>query len=130
MAQEIPQSLADFLSDVDFTFVGVGIENDAQKLFDDYGLHVSNWVDLRGLAAGRLNDAELYHAGLVRLAGDVLGMNFQKPKSVTLSDWDANWLSDDQILYAWVDAFVSFEIGRYLNAGVFCLVELAVPFKM
>uniref|UniRef100_A0A5B7BMQ8 Putative Werner Syndrome-like exonuclease n=1 Tax=Davidia involucrata TaxID=16924 RepID=A0A5B7BMQ8_DAVIN len=116
-APEIPQSLRDFLTDNDYTFVGVGIDKDVQKLYDDYGLDVSNTVDLGYLAASELGQKWLRSVGLVRLAREVLGKDFEKPKWVTLSDWDDDWLSLDQIQYACVDAFVSFEIGRCLNAG-------------
>lgn len=49
----IPQSLHNFLSDDDYTFVGVGIDDDVQKLYYDYDLEVSNTVDLRTLASIR-----------------------------------------------------------------------------
>ncbi|KAA8526363.1 hypothetical protein F0562_008434 [Nyssa sinensis] len=97
VAPEIPQSLRNFLMDDDYTFVGVGIDKDVQKLQDDYGLDVSNTVDLCYLAASKLGENWLGSAGLARLAGEVLGKNFEKPRWVTLSDWDDAWLSHDQI---------------------------------
>ncbi|XP_059659819.1 3'-5' exonuclease-like [Cornus florida] len=117
IAPEIPKSLVEFLSNDDFTFVGVKVEDDAQKLFFDYGLRVSRPVDIRSLAVTALNDPGLRNAGLVRLAKDVLGKSFEKPKSVSRSNWDDDWLSEDQIQYACVDAFVSFETGRCLKAA-------------
>ena len=50
---------------------------------------------------------------------EVMGMQMDKPKSVTLSNWGEYILSNKQIEYAAVDAFVSFEIGRMLYAGEF-----------
>ncbi|CAK9153590.1 unnamed protein product [Ilex paraguariensis] len=115
-APEIPQSLLDFLSNDDYTFVGVGINQDVEKLRDECCLEVANTVDLRGLAARELGSDAFRSAGLVGLARDVLGKNFEKPNCVTMSEWDVDWLSLDQVMYACVDAFVSFQIGRCLKA--------------
>ncbi|KAM1793941.1 hypothetical protein ACFX11_034472 [Malus domestica] len=83
-----------------FTFDGVGIESDCEKLLLDYGLRVANWVDLRGFATEMLGVGELRNARLKRLASAVLGKELQKPK---------------RIQYADVDAFISYEIARQLN---------------
>lgn len=112
----MPKSLVDFLAEPYFTFVGVRIGSDVGKLRDDYGLEVRRTVDLGWLAARELRKRQLRNAGLVNLAREVIGKEFAKPRSVTLSNWD-DWLSEDQIQYACVDAFVSFEIGRCLNAA-------------
>ncbi|XP_058209630.1 3'-5' exonuclease-like [Rhododendron vialii] len=116
-APHMPQSLVNFLADEDYTFVGVGIEKDVDKLREDHGLEVRNTVDLGWLAARELRNRQLHNAGLVTLAREVLGKQFVKPRNVTLSDWNDDWLSEDQIQYACVDAFVSFEIGRSLDAA-------------
>ncbi|KAL5700800.1 hypothetical protein ACHQM5_026207 [Ranunculus cassubicifolius] len=113
----IPQSLANFLSNDTYQFVGVGINGDVQKLMADYNLWVENTTDLRGLAAEQLQWDQLKNAGLKDLAMEVLGMDIVKPKNVTLSRWDAEYLDDGQIAYACVDAFVSFEMGRKLIWG-------------
>ncbi|XP_009339340.2 Werner Syndrome-like exonuclease [Pyrus x bretschneideri] len=114
-SESIPQSLTNFLANPAFTFVGVGIESDCEKLLLDYGLRVANAVDLRGFAALRLGVLELGNAGLKRLASAVLGKELQKPKRVTMSRWDSQWLTYDQIQYAAVDAFIAYEIARQLN---------------
>ncbi|GAB4858470.1 hypothetical protein Ancab_009944 [Ancistrocladus abbreviatus] len=105
-----PQKLRNFLTDEDYNFVGVGIGADVGKLEEDWDLEVSNAVDLRHLAAKRMGmrrDAELKE-----LATEVLGVEVEKPRNVTLSRWDRQELSYDQIQYACVDAFMSFGIGR------------------
>ncbi|KAK6944493.1 3'-5' exonuclease domain [Dillenia turbinata] len=114
--RHIPQSLLEFLSCDDYTFVGVNIESDVEKLCEDHNLEVSNVVDLRDLAADELERGELRNAGLKGLARAVLGREIEKPKRVTMSRWDNEWLTYDQVQYACVDAFLSFEIGRALNA--------------
>ncbi|KAM3690728.1 hypothetical protein ACB098_09G145000 [Castanea mollissima] len=116
-ATHFPNSLIEFLGDEAFTFVGVGIESDVEKLLDDHDLKVGNVVDLRGLAVDRLRNRDLKNAGLKGLARAVLGLEVHKPRHVTLSRWDNEWLDYNQIQYACVDAFLSFEIGRSLNAA-------------
>ncbi|GAV89072.1 DNA_pol_A_exo1 domain-containing protein [Cephalotus follicularis] len=109
----LPQSLAQFLANDSYTFVGVGIRKDVEKLEDDYQLRVGNAVDLRRL----VEEEELKNCGLKALARSVLGIEVEKPKSVTMSMWDNQWLTPSQVKYASVDAFLSFEIGRRLNAS-------------
>ncbi|GAB2267092.1 hypothetical protein Dimus_002076 [Dionaea muscipula] len=110
----IPQSLKDFLRDSDCSFVGVGIEEDVEKLIVDYSLVVANRVDLGNLASEKKGVRR--NAGLKELAMEVVGLQVEKPRRVTMGRWDAEWLSYDQIQYACVDAFLSSEIGnRLLN---------------
>ncbi|GMH18658.1 hypothetical protein Nepgr_020499 [Nepenthes gracilis] len=52
-AEEMPKSLFDFLVDEIYTFVGVGIDRDVEKLYDEHDLEVENIVDLRRLASKR-----------------------------------------------------------------------------
>ncbi|XP_049401500.1 Werner Syndrome-like exonuclease [Solanum stenotomum] len=107
----IPDSLTEFLLNPCYAFVGVGIANDVEKLEEDYSLRVENTVDLRDLA-----DYNLRNAGLKTLCQVVLGREMEKPRHVTIGRWDNEWLDSDQVQYACVDAFVSFEIGRCMNA--------------
>ncbi|KAB1222804.1 Werner Syndrome-like exonuclease [Morella rubra] len=116
-APYFPDSLIEFLGDGSFTFVGVGIESDVEKLLDDYELEVANVVDLRDLVEEEWGIRELRNAGLKQLAWEVLGKDIQKPRRVTLSRWDNERLSHAQVQYACLDAFLSFEIGRFLNAS-------------
>ncbi|XP_030526060.1 Werner Syndrome-like exonuclease isoform X2 [Rhodamnia argentea] len=116
-APEIPPPLADFLRDPSHVFVGIGIDEDVEKLLCDHGLGVANAVDLRDLAARELGREELRRAGLKTLAKEVLGREIDKPKRVTTSRWDNPWLTSVQVQYACLDAFVSLQIGEALNAG-------------
>nr|XP_043616111.1 Werner Syndrome-like exonuclease [Erigeron canadensis] len=113
----IPQSLVDFLSNPNYTFTGVGIHEDIEKLKNDYDLEVENVSDLTTLAVQVYNDRDLYGSGLTKLANWVCGMDIHKPKTITTSHWDKEWLSLAQVKYACVDAFLSFEIGRKLITG-------------
>ncbi|KAG8367793.1 hypothetical protein BUALT_Bualt16G0109700 [Buddleja alternifolia] len=114
----IPPSLVNFLSNPNYTFVGIGIEPDLEKLQEDYELGFSTrFVDLRSLAADRYGRRELKQAGVKRLSMEVLEKELEKPKRVTMSRWDNQWLTPAQVQYACLDAFVCFEIGRILNAS-------------
>jgi len=54
---------------------------------------------------------------LTALAREVLAVDYDKPRTITMSNWEKEQLSDAQIQYACIDAFLSFEIGRCLDAG-------------
>jgi len=96
--------------------VGVGIQDDVQKLLEDRSFRVPNVIELRSLAVEKLGDPELNRVGLKKLGLRVLGLEVDKPKKITKSRWDNGWLSDEQVQYAAIDAFVSFEIGRRLSS--------------
>ncbi|KAL0346131.1 UNVERIFIED_CONTAM: hypothetical protein Sradi_4444400 [Sesamum radiatum] len=113
-----PPSIVDFLANPRYTFVGIGIEQDLEKLEEDYELGFNTrTVDLRSLAAAEYGRRELKNAGLKQLASLVLEKEVEKPKRVTMSRWDNEWLTPTQVQYACIDAFVCFEIGRILNAS-------------
>ncbi|XP_074318819.1 3'-5' exonuclease-like [Silene latifolia] len=109
----IPQSLHNFLSTSYFTFVGVGVANDAQKLKNDYGLECFRTDDVGAAAMQRWPD-RFHYSGLKDLAFDLLGFRMDKSRRVTLSDWQAEVLSMDQIQYACIDAYASFRLGELL----------------
>ncbi|KOM37772.1 hypothetical protein LR48_Vigan03g115400 [Vigna angularis] len=111
----VPLSLVSFLGDANHTFVGVGIQGDVQKLLEDCSLRVANFLELGSLAVEKLGDPALNTAGLKALGLRVLGLEVDKPKKISRSRWDNGWLSDEQVQYAAIDAFVSFEIGRRLS---------------
>lgn len=82
---------------------------------DDYGVGVRKFVDVRPVAAEAYGVRELRNAGLKELARVVLQKEIWKPKHVTMSRWDNQWLTAPQVMYACVDAYVSYEIARVLN---------------
>jgi ribonuclease D len=116
-ADYFPDALEEFLADPDFRFVGVGVQEDANRLNNDHDLEVANTVDLRGLAADCKHDYWLRQAGLKDIARAVMGSDLDKPYDVRMGPWDAEHLSQEQIKYACIDAFVSFEVGRKLLTG-------------
>ncbi|KAJ4771354.1 hypothetical protein LUZ62_055611 [Rhynchospora pubera] len=115
----IPDKLRNFLKDARFRFAGVGIKEDADKLVRGYGLEIENLVDLRDLAVEQLEKRAMRQWGLKNLVKEVMGVQMEKPRTVALSHWGNCKLSTEQIEYATVDAFASFEVGRRLYARDF-----------
>ncbi|KAI9108926.1 hypothetical protein K1719_020231 [Acacia pycnantha] len=115
---QFPKSLKSFFMDSKFTFVGVEVENDISKLGDDYGLKFRNSQDIRKLAI----QTNMYwsiseRSGLKNLAMIVANVQMNKPKNVSLSNWEATTLSWEQIEYACLDAYTSFCVGHKLLIG-------------
>ncbi|CAO2178911.1 unnamed protein product [Urochloa humidicola] len=115
-ADYIPNALGDFLGDPDYRFVGVGVRDDAVRLSNDYGLDVATTVDLGELAEEEMGRPDLRHAGLKAIASVLMDVTLDKPQRVRTGPWDNYYLSGEQVLYACIDAFVSFEVGRILLA--------------
>ncbi|XP_049397757.1 Werner Syndrome-like exonuclease [Solanum stenotomum] len=116
----IPQSLVTFLDT--YTFAGVEIEVDVEKLERDHGLIVSYSVDLRELAATAYEAFGLVYqirknARLKELCSVVLLKEMVKPAHITRSRWDYRFLNEEQVEYACIDAFVYFEIEKRLNTS-------------
>ena len=74
-------------------------------------------MDLRDLATDGMGMPWLRQAGLKDVARAVMGASLEKPEKVRMGPWDADSLSGEQIEYACIDAFVSFEVGRKLLTG-------------
>ncbi|CAO1948094.1 unnamed protein product [Urochloa humidicola] len=115
-ADYIPNALGDFLGDPDYRFVGVGVRDDAVRLSNDYGLDVVTTVDLGELAEEEMGRPDLRHAGLKAIASVLMDVTLDKPQRVRTGPWDNYYLSGEQVQYACIDAFVSFEVGRILLA--------------
>ncbi|KAL0374580.1 UNVERIFIED_CONTAM: hypothetical protein Sradi_3373700 [Sesamum radiatum] len=118
----IPPSLYAFLADPRHVFCGVGVQEDVKKLYDHHGLTVVNTADLNDLAslASGANGREYNHMGLKKMAAAILGKAMMKPLQVTLSKWDSHNLDFEQVEYAAIDAFVSFQIAVALCS---CIVS-------
>ncbi|EYU23171.1 hypothetical protein MIMGU_mgv1a026624mg [Erythranthe guttata] len=87
-----------------------------KMLFNDHGLRVMNTGDIPSWAVDELGMETLRGAGLKTLVKCILGKDMQKPKTIAMSEWDKLELEQDQVAYAWLDAYFSFEIGRQLSA--------------
>lgn len=114
-ADQSPAILRRFLSNPDITFVGVWNNRDAAMLSNSHHrLQVTRLVDLRHPASSD-RDCSLA-ASMETLASEILGWNgMVKEEWVGRSDWDVEWLSEEQVRYASLDAFLSFLIGKDLR---------------
>ncbi|GER44005.1 polynucleotidyl transferase [Striga asiatica] len=110
---EVPGSVAGLLMNPNFTFVGIEVGDDVQKLRDEYGLDCCSHADVRAVARERW-PGRFSRPGLKDLAYEVCGLGMRKPKHVCLSNWEARELSQAQIEYACIDAFASYKIGHKL----------------
>ncbi|KDP44091.1 hypothetical protein JCGZ_05558 [Jatropha curcas] len=108
-ADSIPLSLINFLGDEKFTFVGKEVWNDANKRSEGYGVHVARTKDMGHWASEKYNDRDIRKMGLKALVRQFLQKEIPKPKEITISEWNAKELRLEQIEYACLDAFVSWE---------------------
>ncbi|KAL2928878.1 Werner syndrome ATP-dependent helicase [Bienertia sinuspersici] len=108
----VPSVLEDFLGDPHYTFTGLGISGDSKMLSKDYKLELSCLMDV-GKVATKEGKVRV-NAGLKEVAKAVLGWEMEKNKAITLSKWNKEVLDDEQVLYACLDAFVSYHLGREL----------------
>ena len=116
-ANRVPTAIRSLLGDPTVRCVGIGVGEDAAKLADDYGLVCAAAVDLEGRCnqhlgiGGGLGRTRL---GLKGYAREVLGMTMEKPRHVTMSNWEKRQLDVAQVQYACIDAYVSYKLGERL----------------
>ncbi|CAN1822959.1 3'-5' exonuclease [Linum perenne] len=110
----IPQSLFDFLRNPNNYFVGVGIDADIEKLSLDYGLSCTSSADLQVLARQRWEWSNA-SPGLKDILYAAEGISMEKPRRITMSNWEMRYLTDEQVQYAAIDAFASYKIGFNLR---------------
>ena len=110
-----PNVLVSVLKDERILKVGSGILQDVTKLKKDTGLKCIGLVDTQKLAkeVGMLESQKL---GLKSLAKYLLGIELEKPKSVTMSNWENFPLTVKQIHYAALDAWIGLKIYRSMKA--------------
>ncbi|NXL90751.1 EXD2 protein, partial [Alectura lathami] len=118
--QTVPKTLLDIMADSAVLKVGVGCWEDACKLLQDYGLPVNGSLDLRYLAMRQRKDLLHNCLSLKSLAEKFLNCPLDKSPHMRCSNWEAEELTQDQILYAARDAQVSVALFLHL-LGFTCL---------
>ncbi|KAK9933680.1 hypothetical protein M0R45_020862 [Rubus argutus] len=112
-AKEIPEKLRSFLNDTNFIFVGVGVEADVQKLYDDWGLTVANFACLYDFRKKKYGPKDTWQTeGLEVMAYRYMRKDMAKDKNTTLSHWNDRNLTEAQVHYASLDAIVSKQLGN------------------
>ncbi len=105
----IPKELSDILSDPGIIKCGVAIHDDIKLLSGIRKFNPSGFIDLQPFVKNYGIDS----SGLKKLAAIVLGFRISKRQQVT--DWEADTLSEAQLIYAATDAWVCFQIYNKLT---------------
>lgn len=113
-----PQSMRDFLSDPNTTFVGIDIHQNSLKLLEEYALLVNRVVDLHFLAKKwfPLSYTDRHRPSMRALAYGIVGFskrrcggNFNMHR-----DWESRILDTELVEQASVDAYTSYSIAHKL----------------
>lgn len=107
----IPAELAGILSDPGVIKAGVAVHDDIKFLRKVKGFTPSGFVDLQKF----VKDYGIESSGLKKLTAIILGFRISKRQQVT--DWEAEKLSDAQMIYAATDAWVCQKIYKKLING-------------
>ncbi|GAB4844067.1 hypothetical protein Ancab_014031 [Ancistrocladus abbreviatus] len=111
----IPQKLRDLLEDSSSLKVGVGIGNDAVKIFQDHSVSVGSLEDLSSLANQKL-DGRPRQWSLSSLVEMLTCKQLLKPNKIRLGNWETDVLSKAQLQYAATDAFASWYLYQVLKS--------------
>ncbi|MCU0408773.1 MAG: 3'-5' exonuclease domain-containing protein 2 [Bacteroidales bacterium] len=105
----IPAPLIRILSDKNIIKAGVAVHDDIRFLSGVKSFNPAGFVDLQHYVKG----FGIESSGLKKLAAIVLGIRISKRQQVT--DWEAEVLSEAQLVYAATDAWVCHEIYTRLS---------------
>jgi len=116
----IPRILRKLLKDPDFTFVGFWNHSDRRKMeSSEHRLEMyRDPLDLRHYTDGEDEYEDLALASVVEIIFKCLGYEMvpELRSEIGKSDWDDEDLSHEQIVYACVDAYCAFLIGKKIEA--------------
>ncbi|ELT94573.1 hypothetical protein CAPTEDRAFT_228908 [Capitella teleta] len=108
MQADIPRGLVELLADKKILKVGVAITSDADKLFNSFDLCTLGCVELCNLAdRSRIRMDE--GRSLAALAEQTVGLRIDKGV-VRSGNWEADVLSEAQVMYAATDALIAVRI--------------------
>jgi Ribonuclease D len=107
----IPDKLAELLSDPSVIKAGVAVHDDIRFLKGVRKFSPDGFIDLQNF----VKDFGIQSSGLKKLAAIVLGFRISKRQQVT--DWEADQLTEAQLIYAATDAWVCHQIYKKLVNG-------------
>ncbi|KAG6869170.1 hypothetical protein C0993_012269 [Termitomyces sp. T159_Od127] len=127
--KQFPMKLKNFLENPNIVKAGVGIQNDAKKLYKDWQVSTRNCVDL-SLLARCVDNAQWkgkYNAplGLARLVEAYESRVLPKGK-ITRSNWEGQ-LTSSQVDYAANDAHAGFVLYQRLSAMAKAMSKVPKP---
>ena len=105
----IPNELVNLLSNPSVTKAGVAVHDDIKFLKSVRKFSPDGFIDLQNF----VKDFGIQSSGLKKLAAIVLGFRISKRQQVT--DWEAEQLTEAQLIYAATDAWVCHQIYKKLN---------------
>ena len=100
----IPDPLTELLASPDVIKAGVAVHDDISFLKRINGFVPSGFIDLQKF----VKEYGIQNSGLKKLAAIVLGIRISKRQQV--SDWEADELTEAQIIYAATDAWICHQI--------------------
>jgi ribonuclease D len=109
----VPVGLASLLENASVLKTGVGIDGDVAKLKNDWSIEVKGAVDLSTVMM--MHHDEPTYLSLAKLSVRLLGVDMCKDRRVVLSNWERRKLSQEQVLYAALDAWVGCECAGVLK---------------
>ena len=107
----IPDELVNLLSNPSVTKAGVAVHDDIKFLKGVRKFLPDGFIDLQNF----VKDFGIQSSGLKKLAAIVLGFRISKRQQVT--DWEAEQLTEAQLIYAATDAWVCYQIYKNLING-------------
>ncbi len=107
----IPDELMALLSDRNVIKAGVAVHDDIRFLKGIKKFEPSGFIDLQSF----VKDYGIQSSGLKKIAAIVLGFRISKRQQVT--DWEADELTEAQLIYAATDAWVCHQIYQKLTNG-------------
>jgi len=111
--ETLSDKLIQFLKDPTIIKMGVGMCGDINSLLYTYSIKLQGGIELGELAqiVGFRHPSTWGGHGLSALCIQVLGMFLEKQPEMILSRWDHEKLSQEQINYAALDAWASYQVG-------------------
>jgi ribonuclease D len=107
----IPAEMTKILADPKVIKAGVAVHDDIRFLKGVKKFEPAGFVDLQPM----VKEFGIESSGLKKLAAIILGIRISKRQQVT--DWEAEELSEAQMIYAATDAWVCHEIYKKLRNG-------------
>ncbi|XP_029649565.1 exonuclease 3'-5' domain-containing protein 2 [Octopus sinensis] len=110
LPKPFPSSLKSLLADSSILKIGVGISVDVGNLRIDHDLHIRGYLDLRNVLPFIPTQYSVTSYSLMNLAKAIINVDMFKDKSITLSNWESEELTKEQMHYAALDALVGVTI--------------------
>ena len=102
---------------------------DARRLYDDFGIRMQGWLDLRHVCWHLDNQNEIHFKkySLKQIAATLFGaprLSYSMMRKLAFSDWTIFRLSPLQIYYAAWDAQIAIDIFCLVTQLYFCIRKL------